>query len=128
MDLVEWIDVPQFVDPRGRLSAIEFNQLPFQPVRVFFVTDVPAGESRGGHSHSYGEQILICLSGRVEIDLKSDSGRFAVICESSGKGLLVRAGTWSRQTYLVPGTTLLVLCSYPYSPDSYVDEAHDPAP
>lgn len=120
MDLIEWINVPQFVDSRGRLSVLEFDRLPFRPERVFFVTDVPTGECRGGHSHSYGEQILICLSGRIEVELKSKGAACAVICEPRGNGLLIRARTWSRQTFLEPGTILLVLCSTPYDPDSYM--------
>ena len=123
MDLVEWIDVPQFVDSRGRLSVLEFDRLPFRPKRVFFVTDVPPGERRGGHSHSYGEQILICLSGRIEVELKSEGEGCAVICEPCGKGLLIRAGVCSWQTYLGPGTKLLVLCSHSHSPDSYIRDS-----
>ena len=37
-------------DPSGRLTAIEGDAIPFPVRRVFYITDVPAGASRGGHA------------------------------------------------------------------------------
>ena len=36
------------------------------------------------------------------------------------EGLLLDPGTWAAQTYLDPGSTLLVLSSEPFHPDSYI--------
>lgn len=118
--LARWVSVKSFAEPRGSLSAIDFSQLPFVPCRAFYVTDVPAGTVRGGHAHRQTAQLLFCLSGRIEVELRRDALRETVVCEPASGGLLIRPGTWARQTYLEPVSTLLVLCSHPYHPESYV--------
>ena len=64
-DSVHLIQVPTFDDARGRLAPFEFNQLPFVPLRMFVVRDVPVGTTRGGHAHRSQRHLLICLAGKV---------------------------------------------------------------
>ena len=37
------INIPKIEDPRGNLSVIENNVLPFQVKRVYYLYDVPTG-------------------------------------------------------------------------------------
>lgn len=42
------IDLPKITDPRGNLTFAEAQQMvPFDIKRVYWVYDVPGGESRG---------------------------------------------------------------------------------
>lgn len=120
LTLARWVTVKSFTEARGSLNAIDFSQLPFVPCRAFYVTDVPAGTVRGGHAHRQTSQLLYCLSGRIEVELRRDGRSETAVCDPASGGLLIRPGTWARQTYLEPVSTLLVLCSHPYHPESYV--------
>src|SRR5271157_4637986 len=45
------IDLPRVTDPRGNLTFLESEQtIPFAIERVYYLYDVPGGESRGGHA------------------------------------------------------------------------------
>lgn len=122
---VRRIDLPEFADARGRLTALDHGALPFEPVRVFFVSDVPAGTVRGGHAHRRSDQLLICLAGRIEIALDAGTGPEVVVCRPGGAGVLVPRGVWAQQTYVEKGSILLVLCSHAFDPEDYIGE---PAP
>jgi len=46
------IDLRKITDPRGNLTVIEENgDVPFNIKRVYYLYDVPGGESRGAHAH-----------------------------------------------------------------------------
>lgn len=60
----EIIQLPKFCDQRGNLSFVEiFNQIPFEIKRVYWIYDVPGGESRWGHGYKNNEEFIIALSG-----------------------------------------------------------------
>jgi|SRR5690554_4372476 len=120
--LAHWIELAQFIDARGKLTIANFDSFPFLPVRIFFISDAPAGTVRGGHSHKEGEQILVCLSGRIKVELRNQGKTQTVICKPNGRGLILKAGTWAQQTYLEADSHLLVFCSHAYNRDSYRDE------
>jgi hypothetical protein len=122
------VALPVARDPRGALTPIAFDALPFVPARVFAVSDAPAGAVRGGHAHRSGLQALVCLQGAVLVELRVAAGAAETLELAPGGGALVFGpGVWSRQTYRAPGTVLLVLASEPYDPASYVDQPFDPA-
>jgi dTDP-4-dehydrorhamnose 3,5-epimerase-like enzyme len=109
-------------DDRGRLSAFDFEGLPFTVRRVFTVTGVPLGTRRGGHLHSRGIQALFCLDGRVEVELRRRGASLEVVLRPDGLGLGIGPGVWSQQRYLDDRSELLVLASEPYDPATYDPE------
>lgn len=122
------VALPAVVETRGALLPMPFEALPFTPRRMFAVSDVPAGAARGGHAHRSGMQALVCLQGAVTVELRAADGETARLELTPGGGaLVVGPGIWSRQTYRLAGTVLLVLASEPYDPASYLDQPFDPA-
>lgn len=109
-------------DDRGALIPIELGELPFSPRRVFAVTAVSPGTTRGGHAHEQGQQLLVCLAGAVRVELRSSAGSQALLLDSPNRGLLIEAGVWASQTYEEEGTVLLVLASETYEDVSYLPE------
>lgn len=114
------VDLPIHSDERGNLLPLDFDRLPFMPRRVFTVTGVPAGSIRGEHGHRSGEQLLICLQGKIDLLLRKGDEDATTALTPAGPGLLLGAGVWCRQTYLVSNSVLLVLASEPYDPESYI--------
>lgn len=104
------------------LLPLDFLSLPFQPCRLFTVSNVPAGVHRGGHGHHVGAQLLICLEGRIDLWMRQATEQARTALVPGGPGLLLGPGIWCRQTYATAGSVLLVLASDPYDPASYFTE------
>lgn len=107
-------------DDRGSLLPLDFTGLPFAPRRLFVVQQVPPGSVRGQHAHKRARQLLVCVAGRVEVELRDAGAAESVTLDRADTGLLIEAGVWAAQTYVEPGTVLLVLSSEPYDSESYV--------
>lgn len=120
--IAEWIKMPQIREARGNLVEIDFSALPFLPRRIFYVSNVPAGTVRGEHAHREGQQIIFCLSGAIEVELRSGNTREFVVCTDNGMGLLIHPGTWSNQSYVKENSLILVVCSHAFTENSYVGD------
>lgn len=115
------IELPKILDPRGNLSIIEGNQhIPFEIKRIFYIYDVPTGESRGAHAHKTLEQFLICLSGSFNVYLDNGHNKKIIHLNRPWQGLLVAPMIWSWEGDFDPGTVCLVLTSSHYNPDDYI--------
>jgi hypothetical protein len=110
---------PSYIDSRGDLTALPFDELPFLPQRSFFVHTVPEGTRRGGHSHHIARQLLFCLSGRVSVLMRNAGDEVTVVLEDRSEGLLIEAGVWAQQTYLTENAVLFALASEKFSLPSY---------
>jgi UDP-2-acetamido-3-amino-2,3-dideoxy-glucuronate N-acetyltransferase len=109
-------------DARGRLGVIDIaSHAPFVPVRMFWISDVPAGTARGGHAHKACSQFLVCLRGRINVDA-IDGTQHQSFMLGQGDFLNMVPGIYSTETFLDEGSVLAVLCDRPYEPDDYVYE------
>src|SRR5476651_85393 len=74
LDEANVVMLPRINDPRGNLTFIEAQRhVSFEIKRVYYLYDVPGGESRGGHAHRQLEQLIIAASGSFDVVL--DNGR-----------------------------------------------------
>ena len=112
----------QYVDKRGVLLPIDFNDMPFEPCRSFVITGTLAGTVRGGHGHRSAEQMLVCLHGRIEVLMRDSDEEVSLVLEPGSFGLAFGPGIWCQQKYLLAGSILLVFASEPYDPSSYIEQ------
>jgi hypothetical protein len=114
------IDLPKITDPRGDLSFIEGNRhVPFEIKRIFYLYDVPTGESRGAHAHKTLEQFLICLSGSFNVYVDDGKNKKTYHLNRPWQGLYIPPMIWSWEGDFDPGTVCLVLASSLYNRDDY---------
>lgn len=107
------------IDDRGCLTVLD--NLPFKPKRVFYVSDVPKGEIRGKHAHYRNKQILICISGIIEVKL--DTGKtINTTVLHEGESIFVNALVWDEQKYCTGNDILLSICSEDYDPADYIKD------
>ncbi len=106
-------------DERGALWPVAFAALPIRPVRAF-VVEAPEGAVRGGHAHAAGGQLLICINGRIDIEISLQAASQTFPLGAGGEALLIRSPAWARQIYRAQDARLLVLCDTPYYPESYI--------
>ena len=70
IDKCRIIDLRKISDPRGNLTPIEGGgDVPFEIKRIYYLYDVPSGESRGAHAHKELQQLIIAANGSFTITL-----------------------------------------------------------
>lgn len=105
----------------GNLTAIHSNrEIPFEIKRIFYLYDIPGGESRGAHAHKTCHQLLIAASGSFEVLL--DDGRIKrhVQLNRSYCGLHIPPMIWASEINFSSGAICLVLTSELYSEEDYI--------
>jgi dTDP-4-dehydrorhamnose 3,5-epimerase-like enzyme len=120
LDECRMIDLPRIQDPRGNLTFIEgVNHVPFEIARVYYLYDVPGGESRGGHAHRQLEQFIIAMSGSFDVVLDDGSERRTVSLNRSYYGLYMPRMIWRELVNFSSGSVCTVLASRPYEEEDY---------
>ena len=114
MDNWRLIDLPCIKDSRGNLTFVEGNHhIPFSIARVYYLYDVPGGETRGGHAHRKLEQFVIAASGSFDVILDDGTRRETISLRRSYYGLYTSNQTWRELDNLSSGSVCLVLASRP---------------
>lgn len=117
--MVRRIETQRFKDARGELSPIDFESFAFEPVRAFIVSGAP-GSVRGGHGHRTGRQILMLVSGLIEVEVRAPGLTETIRLDAERPALLIEPPVWSRQTYLGDKPAMVVFCDTAYDPGDYV--------
>lgn len=103
-------------DGRGRLTAVEGeSEIPFPIHRIFYVYDVVEGDERGGHAHPATEQLLIALSGSLNVDVMSPTSSRAFHLDDPGVGLYLPAMVWVRLHNFSAGAVCFAAASTHYA-------------
>lgn len=114
------IVLPRFQDGRGSLSFVEPGPLlPFEIRRVYYLYDVPPGQTRGAHGHRALQQMIVAVAGAVDVELDDGRQRRTFRLESPDVGLYVCPMIWRNLTGFVSGTVCMVLASERYTQDDY---------
>jgi hypothetical protein len=114
------IDLPVVPDHRGNLTFIEGSRhIPFDIERVFYLYDVPGGQSRAGHALKDVEQLLIAASGSFDVILDYGGERTVVTLNRSYFGLYLPSLVWRELENFSSGAVCLVLASARYDEGSY---------
>jgi hypothetical protein len=116
----ELLSFPVIPDHRGNLTFIEGEaHVPFEIKRVFYLYDVPGGESRAGHALKGVEQVIIAMSGSFDVVLDDGVTREKITLNRSYFGVYVPSLVWRELENFSSGSVCLVLASQPYDADAY---------
>ncbi|HEY2216307.1 MAG TPA: FdtA/QdtA family cupin domain-containing protein [Solirubrobacteraceae bacterium] len=119
----ELIDLPVMPDHRGNLTFIEGDRhVPFEIRRVFYLYDVPGGQSRAGHALKGIEQVLIAVSGSFDVVLDYGEERTKITLNRPYVGLYLPSLVWRELENFSSGSVCLVLASGPYDEATYYRE------
>jgi dTDP-4-dehydrorhamnose 3,5-epimerase-like enzyme len=105
------------------LTFIEQNRhVPFDIQRIYYLYDVPGGESRGGHAHRDLEQVAIAANGSFDLVLDDGEQRQTVHLNRSYYGIYIPPGVWRELENFSSGSVCLVLASEFYDEEDYIRE------
>lgn len=108
-------------DRKGNLTVVENGQtLPFDVKRVYYLYDVPGGESRGSHAHRELEQLIIAASGSFTITLDDGENKRSFFLNRPYQGLYVKPGLWRDLVDFSSGAVCMVLASEVYKEEDYI--------
>lgn len=120
------IDFSNVLTEDGNITVVENKNLPGLNIkRIYYLYDVPAGESRGGHAHYKLEQFIIAASGSFDIIL--DDGRFRkrVNLNRPNLALHVQPGMWREIDEFSAGSICMVLASEKYDEGDYIRDYNE---
>ncbi|WP_445714993.1 sugar 3,4-ketoisomerase [Flavobacterium sp.] len=119
------LTIPKIEDPRGNLSVIEKDVVPFEIKRVYYLYDVPAGAERGGHSHKKQQEFLIALSGSFDVILNDGKVQKTITLNKPFEGLLIPNGIWRELKNFSSGAVCLVVASDVFDEADYIRDFDD---
>lgn len=117
------IHLSKIGDRNGQITAVNNHvDIPFEIRRVFYLYDIPAGESRGAHAHVNCHQLIIAGSGAFEVIV--DDGRLKKVyrLDQPNLGLHVPPGIWASLHDFSSGAVCMVLASHGYDENDYIRE------
>ena len=68
--------------------------IPFDPVRAYYLYDVPDTADRGGHAHRELQQVIVAVSGSFKVVLSDGTEEKEVVLRKPTEGLLLPPGLW----------------------------------
>ncbi len=120
------LNLPKIIDPRGNLTVAEGQtNVPYDVKRAYWVYDVPAGESRGGHAHRACRELIVAVSGSFSVTLDNGSEKETFHLNHPWQGLLVETGVWRTLDDFSSGAVCLVLASQEFEESDYMRDYSD---
>ena len=116
-----FITLEKLKNRAGNLSPIEgLKDIPFEIKRVFYIYDIPGGESRGAHAHKECHQLLFAVSGSFDVVVQDGLNHRRITLNRPNIGLYVPPKIWAAETNFSSGAICLVITSHDYNENDYI--------
>ncbi|MEA2276727.1 MAG: hypothetical protein QOC78_1687 [Solirubrobacteraceae bacterium] len=117
------LDLPEIRDAEGSLTPVHGNvEVPFDIERVYYLYDIPAGASRGGHAHREIEEVIVAALGSFDVIVDDGSQRRRVTLRRGNCGLYLPRMIWRELVDFSAGAICVVLASRAYAEADYIRE------
>ena len=108
-------------DRKGNITVVQNGEtIPFDVKRVYYLYDVPGGESRGAHAHRDLSQLIVAASGSFRVTVDDGNVKRSYVLNRPYQALYVKPGIWRDLDDFSSGAVCLVLASEVYMPDDYI--------
>ena len=105
------VELDKHQAPQGNISVVEGGRtVPFSVRRVYYLYDVPGGESRGGHAHKTLSQLMVAVNGSFRVTLD----------DRPYQALYIKPGIWRQLDNFSSGAVCMVMASELYDEDDYI--------
>lgn len=115
------MELPKINFRAGNITPIHNSvDIPFDIKRIFYLYDIPGGESRGAHAHKQCHQFLVAASGSFEVLLNDGNNKRIINLNRPYYGLYIPPMIWASEINFSSGAICLVLASHPYDENDYL--------
>jgi len=105
---------PTFADQRGYLTVADFATMSFPVRRVFYISQVPEGQTRANHAQRESKELLLAITGTVSVLIDDGRSRQSIVLWRRNVGLLIAPKTWCSLSHFSKDAVLAVFASHPY--------------
>ena len=120
------IDISKVHTSSGNITVVQNgDNTPFNVKRIYYLYDVPSGESRGGHAHFDLEQYIIAASGSFDILLDDGNNKRRISLNRPNLALHIVPGIWRELNNFSSGSICMVLASHAYNESDYIREYNE---
>lgn len=115
------VNFPFWAVDNTSVTVVRNNKdVPFQIKRVFFVYDIPLGQTRGEHAHIHCHEYLVAPFGVFDVDIDDGKDKTIKNLSQSNQGLYLKPGWWSKEYNFSERAVCLALTSDLYSEKDYI--------
>lgn len=120
------ISLPQIRNRAGNITPIHNSiEIPFDIKRIFYLYDIPGGESRGAHAHKECHQFLLAASGSFEVMVNDGKEQKVISLNRPYLGIHIPPMIWASEINFSSGSICLVLASHLYNENDYIRDYKD---
>lgn len=117
------IHFPKIHNRAGNITPLQNDiDVPFSVKRIYYLYDIPGGESRGAHAHRSLEQVIVAASGSFDVTIDDGKNKKTVHLNRPYYGLHLFPGMWRDISNFSSGAICLVLASQEYRAEDYIRE------
>ena len=110
----------------GNITIVEGQKnIPFDVKRIYYLYDIPGGETRGGHAHKELHQLIVSASGSFNVMIDDGINKKIVTLNRPDYGLLIVPGIWRELIEFSSGAISLVLASHKYDGKDYIRDFNE---
>lgn len=118
---VSLVDLQRITDARGDLLIAQLgDHMPFTVRRMYALLNVPENSERGGHAHRELSQLLVVLSGSLDLIVDDGARRQRIRLGEDSRAVHIRPMVWRELAAFSEGTVCVVLASEVYDEADYI--------
>lgn len=115
------IELPKINDPRGNLTFIQNNdQIPFKIERVYWIYNVPGGNSRVGTAFKKSKEFIVAITGSIEVEINFSKEVKTYTLSRPNKGLYIPNLTWRNLKSFSTNAVAMVVSSNKFDSKDYI--------
>lgn len=116
-------NLPKVHNRAGNLTSVHSNnEVPFPIKRVFYIFDIPSGQTRGGHAHKECHEFIVPVCGSFEVIIDDGESKKTFYLNNPTQALHLIPGTWINLFNFSSGAVVLVFNSLQYDEKDYIRE------
>ena len=120
---IKKFDLKRFGDKDGNLFTINsFEELPFIPNRLFYITDLNFESVRGEHASKTSKFLIVSQKGKVKVDLYRGDKKETFVLEGNGEGVYLPVMTWMKLYDFEEESMVMVIASKEYIKEDYIEQ------
>jgi hypothetical protein len=121
MNEAKILQFPIIKNPQGNLTFIEQEKhIPFEIKRVCWFYDVPGGETHRGYATKTQQELVVALSGSMDVVVNNGTAEHRFHMNRSFFGLCIPRGLWRHLCNFSTNSVALVLSSASFDDKDFI--------